>query len=119
MDQGGAITAADLRATKVSSGYDGVSRGANVWFNNTSGEYGLVIKGINTASCISLTLNFSVRKDNAAGTSFKNLILEYTNNSGTAWYSLPFTPHQRQLEQVVPHQWHHLASRSICKQPLS
>ncbi|HLP10430.1 MAG TPA: hypothetical protein VK177_00760 [Flavobacteriales bacterium] len=91
MDQGGATNPADIRATSVSSGYTGASGGANVFFTTTSGEYGFAIKGINTLGCTSMTIDFAVRKENAPGTAFATLVLEYSTNSGSSWTTIAFT----------------------------
>jgi hypothetical protein len=91
MDKGGALNAADIRTTSASFGYVGASGTANVWFTNTSGEYGFAIKGINTSLCSSLALSFAVRKESAAGTAFATLALEYSTDSGITWNNLVYT----------------------------
>jgi hypothetical protein len=101
MTAGGAVNAADVRATSVSTGYSGASGGANIFFTNTSGERGFAIEGIDASGYTNLVLSFAVRKENAAGTDFATFLLDYwdgsvyqpitlsglpTSSNGTGWY---------------------------------
>ncbi|MES2836992.1 MAG: choice-of-anchor D domain-containing protein [Bacteroidota bacterium] len=81
MTAGGATNPGDLRATSVSSGYSGASGGANVWFVSTSGQYGFAIEGIDASACTSLTIDFAVRKEGAAGIAFATFALHYWDGS--------------------------------------
>lgn len=101
MTSGGATNAADIRSSSASSGYTGASGNANVWFTSTSGQYGFAIEGIDASPYSSLTIDFAVRKESAAGTAFATFALEYwdgsayqsvalsglpTSGNSTGWY---------------------------------
>lgn len=86
---GGAANEADIRNTSISSGYTGASGGANVWFTSTSGEYGFAMAGIDASTYTNLTLQFAVRKENASGTDFASLAVEYWD--GDSWEVITIT----------------------------
>lgn len=86
MTQGGATNPADIRSTNASTGYPGASGSANVWFTNTSGEYGFAIEGIDASNFTGLTIRFGYRKESA--TALPSLALDYWN--GTSYVNVPF-----------------------------
>ncbi|MBI4649582.1 MAG: fibronectin type III domain-containing protein, partial [Bacteroidia bacterium] len=90
MTSGGAANPADIRATSVSSGYAGASGAANVFFTSTNNEYGFAIEGINTIGYMNLEISFGVRKENASGTAFATLAVEYSTD-GSVWNTITVT----------------------------
>jgi hypothetical protein len=79
------------------------SGGANVFFTSTSGDYGFAMEGIDASTYTNLTLQFAVHKENAIGTDFASLSVEYwdgdswepvsitdfpLNSDGAGWYLL-------------------------------
>jgi trimeric autotransporter adhesin len=85
---GAVATAADVRATSVSSTYPGFSAGGNIFFTSTSGAYGFSIESINASSYSNLSLQFGYRKESAA--LHATFAVEYSD--GAAWVVIANTP---------------------------
>jgi hypothetical protein len=90
---GGQATTADVRTSNASSGYTDAagspaSGGGNVFFTGVgSAVVGFAIEGINVASFVNLTLDYSYRKESS--TAFPPFAVDYWN--GTAWVTLAST----------------------------
>jgi hypothetical protein len=100
---GGAANESDVRNTSISSGYTNASGGSNVFFTSTTGDYGFAMEDIDASTYSNLTLQFAVHKENAIGTDFASLSVEYwdgdswepvsitdfpLNSDGAGWYLL-------------------------------
>jgi hypothetical protein len=92
MTSGGATNPVDIRNSSASSGYSGASGNANVWFTNTSGQYGFAIEGIDASAYTSLTIDFAVRKEGASGTAFATFALDYWDGTSYQAVSLSGLP---------------------------
>ncbi len=88
MTNGGATVSGDIRTSSVSSGYAGVSGGANVFLTATNNQYGFAIEGIDASTYSSLQLQFGYRKENAAN--HATFAVEFWN--GSAWVNVANTP---------------------------
>ena len=81
---------ADTRSTQVSSGYEGVSGGRNVFITNTLGRY-FQIAGINTSSYSDVELSFGMYKSSTALTGATDLLVECSIDGGVTFTSLSYT----------------------------
>jgi hypothetical protein len=86
-----ATSEADVRNTSVSD-YTGASGGANIFFTSTSGDYGFAMEGIDASTYTNLTLQFAVRKEDAAGTNFAALAVDYWDGDSWEPISIPDYP---------------------------
>jgi autotransporter-associated beta strand protein len=83
-----AANAPDVRVTTASSGYTGVSGGANVYFAAATGTRNLVISGVNTLGYSSIQLQFGLKADTIVG---GDPFVVEVSSDGTSYTPLTFT----------------------------